>query len=166
VALSIMGICYWLVPYFTGKRLALRRVAVLQSFLWFVGVLGCSRGQIMGGLDSMPRRTQIADAVYLDLNPSWDSANLLTMLGGVVMFVAGVLFFVVILATIFNNRMVDTTQEIPVAEVIHGPRETWGFLDRLGLWTVIAVVLSVVVYGITIWHYWPYNGVSPGIRLW
>ncbi len=166
VALSIMGICYWLVPYLTGKRLALRRLAVLQGWLWLAGVLVFSRGQMAGGLEGMPRRTQIADAVYLKNFSGWDLANTMTAIGGTVMFLSGALFFVVMVSTIFNHRAVDTTQRMPITETIHGPRESWKFLDRIGIWSLIAVVLSVLVYGITIWHYWPIELNAPGVRVW
>jgi hypothetical protein len=31
---------------------------------------------------------------------------------------------------------------------------------------IIAVLLSILVYGEVIAHYWPINDVSPGVRLW
>ena len=37
VALSIMGIFYWMIPHLTGRALWGRRIAVLQAWLWFFG---------------------------------------------------------------------------------------------------------------------------------
>ena len=39
VALSIMAISYWFVPYLTGRELWGRRLAVAQTWLWMAGVL-------------------------------------------------------------------------------------------------------------------------------
>jgi cytochrome c oxidase subunit 1 len=155
-----------MVPYLTGKELQHRRLAVAQGWLWFVGVLTFSRGQMAGGIEGMPRRTLINSAPYLEDNPSWDSANLLTGIGGSVMFLSAVLFFFVILRTIYTNRYADGVMEVPVADVTHGPRPSWAILDRLGTWAAVAVILSVLIYGELVFHYWPINPISEGIRVW
>ncbi|MEM9607280.1 MAG: cbb3-type cytochrome c oxidase subunit I [Actinomycetota bacterium] len=166
VALSIMAISYWMVPYLTGNELQHRRLAVAQGWLWFVGVLTFSRGQMMGGIEGMPRRTLINSAPYLEDNPSWEMANTLTGIGGSVMFLSAVLFFFVILRTIFTNRAAVGVMQIPVAEVTHGPRPSWRILDQLGIWALVAVVLSLLIYGELVVHYWPINPVSGGATLW
>ncbi|MCO8127207.1 cbb3-type cytochrome c oxidase subunit I [Acidimicrobiia bacterium EGI L10123] len=165
VGLSIMAISYWMVPYLTGKQLFAPGLAVAQVWAWFIGVLIFARGQMWGGIDGVPRRTQLRDAVYYGDN-DWGTATLFTAVGGLIMFVGGVLFFVVIVGTIFNKRVVSETQVIPVAEIEHGSRSTWRVLDSLGTWTIIAVVLSVVVYGEVLAHYLPLTEVSPPIRPW
>lgn len=166
VALTIMGICYWLVPYLTGRQLALRGLAVVQTWTWFIGVTIFARGQMQGGIEGMPRRTQISDAVYLADHKSWDLANLFTGVGGILMFIGGCMFFVVILRTLFNKQKVTGVQTIPVSEVIHGPRETWLILDRLGLWAIVGAAFAALVYGEVILHYLPLNSVAKGIRVW
>ena len=60
VALSYMGIAYWLIPYLYGRRLWSARLGVFQAFAYFGGVLIFSRGLMMGGMEGMPRRTQLA----------------------------------------------------------------------------------------------------------
>ena len=39
VALSIMGIAYWLVPWLTGRQLVGRKLAVAQGWVYAIGVL-------------------------------------------------------------------------------------------------------------------------------
>jgi len=165
VALSIMGISYWLVPYLTGKKLFAPGLAVAQAWTWFIGVMLFARGQMWGGIEGVPRRTELRSASYFAEN-DWDMPTLFTAVGGMIMFLGGVLFFVVIFGTIFNKHVVTETQEIPVSEVMHGSRSSWAILDSLGTWAIIAVVLSVVVYGEVLAHYLPLNEVSPPIRLW
>jgi cytochrome c oxidase subunit 1 len=167
VALSIMAICYWLVPYLTGRALWGRRIAVTQTWLWLIGVLIFSRGQMMGGIESMPRRTQISAATYADAQgSSWDWSNALTATGGTIMVISAALFFVVIIATMANSVAVEGRQEIPIGEVVHGPRREWALLDDLKVWGGIAIVLTLIVYGEVIFHYWPLNPVSDGFNLW
>lgn len=166
VALSIMAIAYWLIPYLTGKELWGRRVGVAQVWLWIVGVFTFSRGQMMGGLEGMPRRTQISDAPYLADHPGWDLANLLTGVGGAIMFVSGVLFFLVVFMTINNRRVVTTKRVVPVVDVEYGSRVSWPILDQIWVWVTIAVLLSALVYGEVIYHYWPLNDVARGVKVW
>jgi len=168
VALSIMAISYWFVPYLTGRELWGRRLAVAQTWLWMAGVLIFSRGQMAGGLEGMPRRTAIAEATYLDGpgHGSWALANAMTGIGGSIMFVSAVLFFVVILRTIYNSARVNEVQVTPVSEVMHGPKVSWAIFDQIWVWVVAAVILIVIVYGEVIYHYLPLNSVSEGIRLW
>jgi hypothetical protein len=53
-----------------------------------------------------------------------------------------------------------------VAEVEFGSRTSWRILDQVWVWVAIAVVLSIVVYGEVIYHYWPLNNVVPGAKVW
>lgn len=166
VALSIMGICYWLLPYLTGKKLYAPGLAVAQGWLWFIGVMIFARGQMWGGVEGVPRRTQLRDAPYYADHPSWEWPTIFTAVGGTIMFIAGVCFFIVVLGTIYNKRVVTETQTIPVVDVEHGRRSTWRILDSIGTWALIAVVLSVLVYGEVLAHYLPLTEVSPPIRPW
>src|SRR5581483_11393846 len=164
VALSVIGIAYWLVPYLSGHRLWGRQLALVQAWLWAIGVLLFARGQIAGGLTSMPRRTAIATATYLDLVPSWGFDNVLTGLGGVIMVVSGVLFFLVVLGTLCGWAGRGTT-ELPAAasEVRPG---VWPVVDRLGGWTVATLVLIALSYGPVFLSLLPPSLNSPGFRVW
>lgn len=178
VALSIMAICYWLVPYLTGKQLWGRRIAVAQSWIWIVGVFTFSRGQMQGGIEGMPRRTQISQAPYADrFSPdvdsvtgflrSWEVSNAMTAIGGTIMFVSAVLFFLVILRTIFSSRQVTGLQVMPlIDEPIHGVKDSWLVLDRIYVWAGVATVLSVIIYGEVIFHYLPLEAIPGGYQLW
>jgi cytochrome c oxidase subunit 1 len=158
VALTIMGVAYWLVPYLTGHALFAPRLALLQSWLYAIGVLVFARGQIAGGLAGQPRRTAIGQAAY-EL-PSWALDNWLTAIGGVLMTISGALFFIVIIGTIIRN--VPTRVEIPVAEAVISSKESWGILDRLGFWMVLGVGLIVIAYAPTFLSLMPANLSAPG----
>ncbi len=167
VALSIMAICYWMVPYLTGRELWGRKIAVAQTWLWLIGVLTFSRGQMWAGLEGMPRRTEISAAPYLEEQSYvWDWGNYLTAIGGSIMFLSSVLFFMVILGTLGNSKAVTGVQEVPIADVIHGPQRSWAMLDDLKIWAAIAIVLTLLVYGEVLWHYGGLNNVSGGFKVW
>jgi len=154
VALSAMGIAYWLIPWLKDRELWGRKIALAQGWIYGVGVLVMGRGLASGGLDGMPRRTDIVEAVYR--KPSWELAGILTGIGGTLMFVAGIMFFVVLVGTIFLGRPKEN-QVVPATETMHPPATSgWAVqLDRLGLWAVVAIVLILLAYGPFLVKYLP-----------
>ncbi len=163
VALSFMGISYWLVPHLVGRRLAGRRVALVQAWSWGLGALIFARGQIEGGLDGMPRRLWASQATYGLEGWAWDNA--LTGIGGTLMFLSAVLYFVVILATVsFGERGVDTP--MPIAEATEGATNEWPVLERWGLWIGATVALILIAYLPFFLTYLPAHPISEGMRVW
>jgi cytochrome c oxidase subunit 1 len=140
------------------------RLALAQAWLWGIGVLLFARGQISGGLESMPRRTMIDSATYS--LPGWDLANWLTGIGGVIMTVSGILFFIVIVGTLFFSAPLTEPIEVPVTETMRGPQESWRIFDRLGFWCVVAIALGVLAYAPVFIGYLPGNFTSPGLKVW
>jgi cytochrome c oxidase subunit 1 len=164
VTLSFIGISYWLIPFLTGRQLMGRRLALAQAWLWFVGVLLFARGQIAAGLLGEPRRSSIGEAPYRDLI-SAGLDNWLTAIGGTLMVISGLLYFIVVLWTVFAGRRLTQPLEIPVAEMRFGARETSPRLDQLGFWFLIAVILVAIAYIPTILLYLPLQSVSPPIKV-
>jgi len=164
VALTLMGIAYWLIPYLTDRKLWGRKTAMAQAWIYTIGVLVFARGMISGGLEGMPRRTFMADAPYG--NPDWGLAGVLTAVGGTLMFVGAALFFVVIIMTAVAGRKGEGPDDIPFSRTLTGAAsDGWELkLDRIGLWMVVAVVLILIAYGPFIVSYIPVNAVSPGYQ--
>jgi cytochrome c oxidase subunit 1 len=147
VALTLMGIAYWLVPYLTGRALFSRRIALASAWIYTIGVLIFARGMISAGLEGMPRRIFRAQATYN--NPAWDLGGALTGIGGSLMFLGVMLFFLVIGLTILWGRKGEAPRDIPVSETLTAPsRIGWEpSLDRLGLWFAAAALLVAIAYG-------------------
>ena len=57
VALTFVGAAYRLVPALTGRKLWLPKLAVAQTWLWFIGMLLMSTSMHWAGLLGAPRRT-------------------------------------------------------------------------------------------------------------
>jgi cytochrome c oxidase subunit 1 len=110
----------------------------------------------------MPRRIFRAEANYGA--ESWELAGALTGIGGTLMTVGAVMFFLVIVMTIFFGKKGEGPKDIPFAEtLIPASREGWDVkLDRIGLWTVAAVVLVLIAYAPFFLTYLPARLVSPG----
>ncbi|HEX5831323.1 MAG TPA: cbb3-type cytochrome c oxidase subunit I [Gemmatimonadaceae bacterium] len=161
VALTLMGVAYWLIPYLTGRGLWSRSVALASSWIYAVGVLIFARGMISAGLEGMPRRTFRAQATYD--NPAWDLGGRLAGIGGSLMFLGVMLFFLVVVLTILVGRRGEAPADIPVSTSVTAPATTgWEpTLDRLALWMAAAVVLVLIAYGPFFATYAP-RFVSPG----
>ncbi|HLS88232.1 MAG TPA: cbb3-type cytochrome c oxidase subunit I [Sphingobacteriaceae bacterium] len=163
VALTFMGTAYWLVPHLTGRKLWGGRLAIAQVWLWFVGMLLMSRGMTWAGLQGAPRRTFMAGATYK--LPEWTSSFQLLGVGGAILTVSGVLFFVILAATLLNKARVEASEvEFPIATPLY-QENVPGLLDRFAPWVVVAVLLVVMGYGPMYWQMLnDLQMTSPGFR--
>jgi len=161
VALSFMGIAYWLVPYLTDRELWGRKTAVAQGWVYFVGILIFARGQISGGLEGMPRRTKILDAPYAE--GQWELAGILTGVGGTLMFVSAVMFFLVLAGTVLLGEKKEHA-DIPFTETLREPAKTgWEpKMDKFRYWVTAAIILILIAYGPWLIQYMPPRLNVPG----
>jgi cytochrome c oxidase subunit 1 len=93
-ALTIMAIAYWLIPQVTGKRLQHRRLAMVQPYVWFVGMALMSNAMHRAGLAGLPRRTaesmfqEAGTAPFDPVVGTVGEMRLQTAIGATLLFVA------------------------------------------------------------------------------
>jgi cytochrome c oxidase subunit I len=162
--LTYMGITYWLVPVLWRRALWSRRLALAQAWLWVFGMLIFSHSLHALGLMGMPRRSMISAAPYVQ--PEWKMDLALTGIGGSILFLSALLYFLNIVLT-----MVASRQPAPAmpgfAEAISGSQEAPAFLDRWPVWLALTAALIVIAYGPTLYHLLrstPFD--TPGLRVW
>lgn len=166
VTLSFIGISYWLIPKLTGKELWSVRTARVQVWLWVAGMVPFSSSHHLLGLYfGVPRRTMLGAAPYL--SSEWSPLLLLAAVGGLLLWASVVLYFVVVLGTVFASRQAAHPVEMPVAEAVRDPQETPGWLDAWKPWLIVTIILIVLSYG------WPLADLvrnadlsSAGLRAW
>jgi cytochrome c oxidase subunit I len=168
VALSFLAISYWLVPHLTGKALWGRKLAVLQGWLWFFGVLIMSRGLVVAGLGGEARRMNVSlmpepYRAAIEGAAGALGGHALTAFGGTLMFISGLLFFVVMLMTLLNKQTAEV--EMPVSECMIPASKTPHIFDRWPVWVGIMLLLILIAYGPFFLTYTP-NFVSPGFKVW
>jgi cytochrome c oxidase subunit 1 len=166
VTLTFMGVSYWLVPYLRGRALWNTHLALVQAWLWFVGMGIFSHALHRLGLMGMPRRTMIGASTYLALKPEWQSDLPMVGLGGALLFISALFYFVNMVMTLVVSRQ-PANIEIPSAEALAGPEEAPRILDRWWPWLAVAGLLILLAYGPTIAHLVstsPLN--APGFRVW
>lgn len=146
VTLSFIGISYWMVPYITGRKLYKPRLAVIQGWTWFVGMILMSNAQHVLGLLGAPRRTPLGQAPYVP--EEWSGHLLRASIGGTILLVA-VLQYVWIMYKTARQEPADPDDvpEIPVAESLRDPQLTPVWLDRFRPWLIATVALILVAYG-------------------
>jgi cytochrome c oxidase subunit 1 len=91
VTLTFMGITYWLVPWLCGRGLWSRRLALAQVWLWFAGMALFSNALHRLGVLGAPRRTMLNATPYLQAE--WKPLLTLVGIGGTLLFVSALLYF-------------------------------------------------------------------------
>lgn len=150
VFLAIIGMSTYLYATISGKKIFMPRVNVIIPYLWMIGVLIFSAGLSWGGLRGEPRRTNLG-LTYLNpkssqFTPEWVPTTTLALAGGVIMFLAGVLFFIVFFGTILRKKAKEEgVLELPVSEAYHDEKRIPLF-DTFKPWLIVMAVLIVTAY--------------------
>ena len=149
VFLGIVGMSLYMYSKMSGKQVLMPKVAVIIPYLWVIGILMFSTGLSWGGLIGEPRRTNLG-LTYLNpknelFTPEWVPTTLLALLGGIIMFVAGMLFLVVFFGTMFRKRTYEALLEFPVSEALHDEKRIPLF-DKFKPWLVAMGVVIAIAY--------------------
>jgi cytochrome c oxidase subunit 1 len=162
VALTFMAFTYWILPQLTGVPLKLKSLAVFQPYTWFAGMVLMSNAMHRAGLAGVPRRT--ADPTYRNVDfqgvvGGVGEMRMQIAVGGTILFVAMVMFLAVVVASWWGREdkqaiAIDPHLPEPLSGADHSPR----ILDNYWLWTSIAVLLILIVYGLPI-----YSMVADGV---
>ena len=149
VFLGIIGMSIFLLEKIEGKELRLKRITTIIPYLWTIGMLTFSTGLMWGGLRGEPRRTNLGIS-YLDpdsplFRPDWIFTTGITVLGGVVLFTAGCLIFIVLLDLVFTKQTKENILSFPPFEVLHKEKRML-ILDRLTPWVVIMMFIVFMAY--------------------
>lgn len=166
VTMTFMGIAYWLVPHITGRKLWAPKLAVVQGWVWFIGMVIFSNAMHTVGLLGAPRRVPLGIAPYVPAN--WEPRLVQTAIGGVILFFGAYLFVMIMVVTVLRKRApAAEVPEVPEAESIQDPQMTPAWLDRWAPWLAIAVLLVILMYGPNLmYQITNMQNTSPGFRLW
>jgi cytochrome c oxidase subunit I len=164
VALTFMGITYWLVPVLSGRPLWSRRLALVQVWLWFAGMTVFSWAMHTLGFLGAPRRTPLGSAPYV--HPEWRPLLALVGIGGTVLLVSGLLYLLNLLLTVWRSR--GPAPVFPgFAEALSGAEHAPAVLDRWRPWLALAIILILIAYGPTVVQLVMSSPMdAPGLRVW
>jgi cytochrome c oxidase subunit 1 len=149
VALTFMGATYWLLPRLLGRELRWPALARVQPWLWFAGMAVFSTSYHLAGLRGLPRRVYSGGFDGAAQAAAWQPLTKAAAWGGVLLFVSALAFVAVVVGTWLGGRRVDSAAfEFAVALRAPAP-SVW---DRLGAWTLVAVVLVALAYAYPLAH--------------
>ena len=116
------------------------------------------------GLMGMPRRVFEATYGGSPVAAQWKMLTGVSAVGGLFLFTSAAFFMLVVLGTWVAGKKREP-EPIEWAESLEpvGATRTW--LDRFGLWTMVAVVIILIAYAVPLWHHvqMPRFG-SPGFK--
>ena len=151
VALTFMGVSYWMLPRLTGYPIRLRALAIWQPYLWFIGMMLFSLTSHISGIMGMPRRVYSASFQGSEVAASWQTLTVISAIGGVILFISSAFWLVVLVGSVLGEKR----PEMPSIEFakplvpVKGPAGIW---DRFGFWTVVATALILIAYAYPIAH--------------
>ena len=124
-----------------------------------------SRGLHWIGLLGAPRRTMIGVALGNYGSGDWVVPTIFVGVGGLILFVSGILFFTQMVMTAFVVKE-QALVEMPVAEAVQ-QEVVPGWLNNWQPWLVATAVLIIIAYGPVLIQLFSKAGfVSPGFQLW
>lgn len=147
-----------------GVKEIARPLALAQVWLWFVGMTIFSHAMHRLGMLGAPRRTMLGAATYVQ--PEWKPLMSLVGIGGTILFLSSLLYFLNIVLTLVASR--GPAPAVPeFAEALSGPEHAPAVLDRWRPWIVLAFVLIAVAYGPTLVRLAATTPLTtPGLRVW
>ncbi len=144
VALTFVGCSYWLVPRLTGRRLWAPKIALAQTYTWFIGLVVMSTAMHWAGLLGSPRRTDDVTYIGSATAASWMPEMHAAAIGGAILFVSIIMFVAVAVGTLFTEKVDHGA--IIFAGVEEAAQPTPAIFDRLGGWATLAIILAVLAY--------------------
>lgn len=165
-ALTFVGGAYWLIPRITGRALWNPGLALLQTRLWFVGMIFMSFAMHFAGLLGAPRRT--AEVAYMGsaVAQSWQPYMLVAAGGGVILFLSVLAFAAVAIGTLLQNQHTESMEAV-FAVPVDSEDRTPGPLQHLFRWGALALAFAILAYAGPLGELLRNPGyLAPGMRTW
>jgi cytochrome c oxidase subunit 1 len=145
VVIVYFAIAYELWPRLTGRPLVSKRLADIQLWLWFWGILITTIPWHIAGLMGQPRRYAIFD--YSDPAVAKTAfLVILSVVGGCIVISSVLLFFYVLVRSSFAP-VAESMPPIRYALSVNPPATVPALLNGFGLWNVILLSLVLIAYG-------------------
>src|SRR5215469_15951356 len=138
VALTFLGAARRLIQKITGRTLWQPKWALLQTRLWFIGMLVMSLSMHYAGLLGAPRRTASVDYLGAATAQAWQPYMLLAAAGGLLLFLSIGVFVTVAIGTLLQNEKSESTQAV-FATPAYVADTTPPLLQHLFRWGIVAL---------------------------
>jgi len=131
-------------PRITARPLRSKRLARVQLWLWFWGMLITTIPWHIAGLMGQPRR--VASFDYTDpLNARMGPLVIMSVIGGAILLSSAVVLILVLVRSHFGAK--EQTEPQGYAIAVNPPVRLAPALNGFGLWNAIVAVLMLLAYG-------------------
>jgi cytochrome c oxidase subunit 1 len=167
VAMTFIGATYALIPALSGRKLFAPKLALVQVYLWFVGMAIMSTAMHWAGLLGSPRRTSNVDYFGAQGAATWHNEMIAAAIGGTLIAISVLMFVIVATGTYLANRPATPRPSFDFAPVDEHAMTTPPALELLGRWAVVAIGLAAIAYAGPITQQLQAHAyLAPGIRTW
>jgi cytochrome c oxidase subunit 1 len=151
VLLAFLGGSMYLINQFMNKRVKMKGWTLSVPYIYTFGVFIFSWGLMRGGILGMPRRTNTG-ATYANpesvlYQPEWMTYIDITVIGGVIMFIAIVIYIIAFFATVFSRSEATEGEAVvtfPISASLHD--EPALMLRNFKPYIIIAIILIALSY--------------------
>lgn len=167
VALTFIGASYKLVPALTGRRLFAPKFALVQTYLWFIGMILMSISMHWAGILGSPRRTSEVTYFGAAGAQTWHGQMVAASIGGTLLFVSVIMFAIVAVGTYMKDEHARERTQFAFAAAEEQAMPTPLVLDMVVRWGSVAIALALIAYAgpiyeqLSVPHY-----LAPGMRTW
>ncbi len=148
VVLTFFGISYWLIPHLTGRTLTkkMNKLAIIQAWIWFIGMTFMSGAMHAEGLLGAPRRSAFSTYGGAKQAAEWIPYQIAQAIGGSILFLGIILVLVIFVNLAFFAPKGE--EEFPVAEAEDASEASPMIFENWKLWLGITVLLILFAYTI------------------
>lgn len=147
--LFILGLTLYMFNHVSGKPLKHQATVTIIPYLWTIGVAFLAHGLMAGGLMGEPRRTNLG-LTYTNpeshlFNSAWVPSSTMTMLGGIIMGTAALLYFVIFFRMAFSSPATTPKIEMIESEELHIEKPI-PLLLNIRPWIILSIILVASTY--------------------
>lgn len=145
VVIMYFATAYYMWPTLTGRPLYSTKLALMQLWLWFIGMVVLTLPWHALGLAGQPRRIGVPPYAE-EFMESWGQYEFLMFVGGVLLFVSAVMLVVNLLFSHLNAKDAEPAV-MEYAEPMHVNLNIPKLMNGFGFWTAVIVVYMLASYG-------------------
>lgn len=147
--LFILGMTLFMFNKISGKPIRMGATVTVIPYVWTVGVAFLAHGLMAGGLMGEPRRTNLG-LTYNNpesplFNSNWVPSSTLTLMGGIIMGTAALLYFICFFSMVFSKARETAVIILPESEELHEEKPI-PLLLNMKPWIILAMVLIATTY--------------------
>ena len=149
VFLALLGFGMFMLTNLFRKKVRFKKLLTIVPYLWVFGISLFSTGLMWGGLLGEPRRTNLGLSYLNPDNPlfraDWIPTTMMAVLGGIIMTLAFLFFFISFVATMFSPSTEAEGISYPVTDVIHKEKKI-AIFHTFKPWVALMIVLIALAY--------------------